>query len=227
MLPALGLIWLATACNANSGLSEVESVSTALSLAGTMMVETGTAAVPTHTETLTPTLTNTVTTTPTITLSPTITLTPTLTPIPPTPTTVPGTMVMYMVQLDTGGPIGCGDSLIPISVGVLPTGDPTQDLFVVMTRLFTTKVKWYGTLYNPLFASNVDVVEVTRDAGPDDVLVSTVGRVVKGDDYCDWDRIRAQVNTTARQNAPGISIEIELNGGSFNDRVSSDRVNDN
>lgn len=203
-----------------------EIAGTAMVLGQTKIAETATAAYTPATETLIPltaTSTPTVTETPTITTTPTITFTPTISPIPPTDTPIPGTMEIYFVYLNPTEEDACGYRLIPVSIGVLPSGDAQADVATVLGRLFSTGVKYVGGLYNPLYASNVQVQSVGYDSVHQEILVQATGHVIRVED-CDWTYIRGQVNTTVK-NIPGVSqVEIKVDDASFNDLVSTDRA---
>ena len=219
------LALLLSACGGEPTLAPEEMAGTALVLGETIVAGTSTAVALLATDTPIPptaTFTPTVTQTPTFTLSPTITETPTISPVPGTDTPVPGTMEIYFVYLNPTEDDECGYSLVPVSIGVLPSGDPQADVATVLGRLFSTGVKYVGGLYNPLYASTVQVDSVSYDSANQEILVQASGPLIRVED-CDWTYIRGQVNTTVNR-IPGVSqVEIKLNGHAFNDLVSTDK----
>jgi hypothetical protein len=210
------------ACNGNkNSLSSEDQKSSAVAIAATMIYQTSEAAAPTTTSppvTLLPTETKTQM--PTLTLSPTITLTQTETSIPPTTTPIPGTLEVFYVYFNKTEEDPCGHYLIPASIGVLPSGDPQTDVATVLGRLFNTKVMYVSGLYNPLYASTLQITNVSYDITNNEILVQTSGSLVKME-VCDATYIKSQVNTTLR-NIPGVQrVEIKVNGTPLNDLISS------
>ncbi len=159
---------------------------------------------PTSTYTRTPTTTNTSTATKTIT--PTATSTPTLTSTP-TQTNTPDVrvnpggniIVKYLVHQGTGGPVGCGDSLVPVSVGQIRTGDVNEDVKLAINSLFSTGTKYVGDLFNPLFQSKLRATDVKLKKSSGNVTIHLTGSFTKPKDDCDKLLYRAQVWSTVRQ----------------------------
>ena len=187
---------------------------------------TSTLVAPTETP-IPSTATATATLTPTA--SPTATATSTETPLPsPTATETATTtlapaadvggggvyMVKYLVLPDTGGPIGCGDSLIAVSTGQVSTGNVKEDIKLALNSLFSTGVKYVGDLYNPLYQSKLRVSSVELK-GPkrDEVIIKMTGKFVKPKDPCDKTRYRWQVWQTVRQFAGIRQANIWLDNG--------------
>jgi hypothetical protein len=176
---------------------------------------------------LTPTTTQTATMTPipsaTATTQPTETPTPsstaTETQIPPTPSGEDAVYVYY-IQLDTGGPVSCGDSLIRANTGAWRTGDVELDVSTALKRLFY-KSEFIGSLYNPTFRSNFQVQSVEFKEFSGYVEVNLVGTYVRSGDRCDDSRVRAQVWTTIRQ-FPGVkTVKVLLNGNLLGDILAT------
>jgi hypothetical protein len=167
---------------------------------------TSTPVPPTATSTPTATATATATPTPTATATATATSTPTATPTN-TATATPasggglpeGTILRYFTHLDTGGPIGCGDSLVGYSTGQLRTGNVEVDVQIALDSLFGSGGPFFGSLYNAIFPSNLKVVSVDYTQSSEVVTVYTTGSFIKPPDDCDKLRFHAQVFTTARQ----------------------------
>ncbi len=155
------------------------------------------------TGTPTPTSTDTPTTTPTST--PTDTPTPSATPTEtPTNTPVPSgyipenAILIYFVHLGTGGPIGCGDSLIPLTTGLYRTGDIKQDIKLALDRMFTSG-QYSGPLYNATYTSSLSVSSVEFKKSDGRTTVQLDGSYARPQDSCDASRYRSQVWATALQ----------------------------
>ncbi len=151
------------------------------------------------TETNTPTPTKTATLTPSLTFTFTPTWTPTITPtatIEPSPTPwgyIPdNAIVIYLSIIGTGGPIGCGDSIIPVMIGVNKSGNVEQDIKIAVDRLFSI-----GPVNNSTYPSSLRAGEVTIKGG--EATVQLHGNYVKPKDACEAHRYREQVWATIRQ----------------------------
>ncbi len=159
---------------------------------------------PTSTATMTFTPTASATVTPTKTSTATPTEEPTATPTA-TATAAPqaaapaNVLVKYLVHQGTGGSTGCGDSLVPVSTGFLPTEDIKQDVKIALNSLFSTGSKYVGALYNPLFQSNLRVGKVKFKKSTGQLTIYLNGGFTKPKDDCDKKLYRAQVWDTARQ----------------------------
>jgi len=155
------------------------------------------------------------------TLPATSTPTPTETPVP----TLGSSNIyinIYLVAADGDGPIGCGENLVPLSTGILPSGDPAVDARVALERLFGLGVQYqYGT-YNPLYRSSIIITSSMYEDDFGEIVVRTTGNIDRGENSCDRNRIRLAVNATAR-NAAGESVEVRYNQHAFNDVVSTDK----
>ena len=184
---------LAAGCSFPASLSAPTSTSTETS---TPIPPTD-PPVPTSTATSLPTDTPTVTPTLPPTETPTPSDTPTATLPPPTPSGEDAIYVYY-IQLDTDGPVACGDSLIPVNTGVARTGNIEADVATALGRLFYQR-EFFGNLYNALFRSNMSVKSVEFEENTGLVNVYLDGTYVRSDDRCDDRRVRAQVWTTIKQ----------------------------
>lgn len=197
------------------------SVSPSPSATNTLVTPTETPLPPTATATATVTATLTATATATTTETPLPSPTATATSTA-TATTAPAAdvggggvyMVKYLVLPDTGGPIGCGDSLIAVSTGQVSTGNVKEDIKLALNSLFSTGVKYVGDLYNPLYQSKLRVSSVELK-GPkrDEVIIKMTGKFVKPKDPCDKTRYRWQVWQTVRQFAGIRQANIWLDNG--------------
>ncbi|MEK6221047.1 MAG: hypothetical protein N2D54_02240, partial [Chloroflexota bacterium] len=187
------------------GLSPEELKATAQSIAETMSVET-IAALPSNTPTLTPTITptQTPTSTPTITPTPTPSLTPTLAA---SATRDPNGMKYWLLRENTGGSVGCGDTLAFINTGIPPSGDAIKDIRTVFTAQFAPKGEYFFGLYNPLHGSNATIEDIFVD-GNGYVMIAS-GFIDRGPKGCRWDQIRVIVKQ-AKQTIPDVgAIEIK------------------
>lgn len=209
----LALILLA-ACGPS--LSPADQQATAQALAGTIIAQTQTAA-PSNTATITASPTQ----------IPTNTATPTASPTPTTTATatlgyVPGAMNVYLIAADANGPIGCGEQLVPLNIGILPSGDPVTDVRTVLQSLFGIRRQYLIGLYNPLYLSslNIDRVELNSDAGEINVQLS--GSLVRGEDHCTWDQIRRMGLATTSAVGGEFDVVMRYNQHLFEDYVSGD-----
>ncbi len=175
---------------------------------------------PTETPTLTPSPTPTATNTPLPTDTATPTATATVTKVPQN--VKEGNVIYaYMILKDSGGPIGCGDTAIPIITGYARSGDIAQDVRLALSTVFQ-KSEYVAGLYNPAFRSNISVGGVQFKPGSGEVVVNLVGTYVRSGDRCDNARVRAQVWQTVRQ-FPGVkSALIYLNDNLLGDVLAND-----
>lgn len=199
------LILILAACSSNVGETQIE-----VTQPPTNTPNPPTATEPPPTATYTATLTQTSTETPTTTPTETSTVTPTEEPTATSTSTATATsapqaaasanvIVKYLVHQGTGGSTGCGDSLVAVSTGVLPTGDIENDVKVALNSLFSTGSKYVGALYNPLYQSNLRVGKVDFKKSSGQLTIYLTGGFTKPKDDCDKKLYRAQVWDTARQ----------------------------
>ena len=175
----------------------------------------------TPTDTLVPTSTSTETPLPTDTLTPTPSDTPTATLPPPTPSGEDA-IYIYYIQLDTDGPVGCGDSAIKINTGQWRTGDIAQDTATALKRLFASRYQYYGNLYNGIYASNISVDSVTFKSYTGEISIRLSGTYGRTEDRCDNSRSRAQIWSTIRQFSDVKTIDILLNDNLLGDILAND-----
>ncbi|MGN6361874.1 MAG: GerMN domain-containing protein, partial [Thermomicrobiales bacterium] len=123
---------------------------------------------------------------------------------------------IYLVAIgdngQSGTKIGCGDSLIPVTVNV-PTANTTAGKITqALTALFAIKQQFYGQsgLEDSLYQSNLAVNKVELQGGVAAVYLSgslTLGGV------CDDPRAEGQITATA-MHLPGVTQAIVVfNGG--------------
>jgi hypothetical protein len=158
----------------------------------------------------------------------TATPTPTFTLVPATgransslPSPSESGIKIYFVQLDTGGGVGCGDSVVAVGSGVKKSGDVSKDVKAGLDALFSNKWDYSGALYNPLFRSKISVQHVNYDDGLISVHLS--GDYNPSGDDCDNTRVKAQIWSTIRQFRDVERTNIFLNEIPFGDRLSNDK----
>jgi hypothetical protein len=129
---------------------------------------------------------------------------PVFTPAPlptpePSPTQEQKGVFFYLIALDTGGRVGCGDTLIPVYTGVPSSGDIEKDIHNSLKSLLKLKVKDFGGLYNPLYNAHLDTAGVTYHADSRNVEVKLTGSIPKPKDECEYHRVRGVLWETVRQ----------------------------
>jgi len=171
-------------------------------------IPTITAGIPTHTATAVGLSTEQINPTATIEIpSPTLAL-PTATQaqqVPPTltlttPTTpTEQTVKIFLIALEDNGQsgtlVGCGDSVIPITVTI----PQTQGILrAALEKLFSAKQQFYGEsgYYNALYQSGLQVTGITIEQGK--AIIHLTGTVMLGG-TCDAPRVEAQIEQTALQ----------------------------
>lgn len=158
-------------------------------------------ATATFTITPSPTLTPTDTMTPSLTpsLTPSFTLTETPTSTPKPGSNIPSNaIVAYFVSTGTGGPVGCGDTLVPVLTGHYRTGNTIEDLRAALNYLFAAGNYVLG-LYNATYLSSFQATEITFDPGAGTATTLLAGSYTEPVTKCDAHRYRAQVWATALQ----------------------------
>jgi hypothetical protein len=138
-------------------------------------------------------------------------------PIPsPTATDTPTTRGVYYILIseNTGGPFGCGDSLIYWYPGVWVKGDMETDIKAALNALFANHSKYTNGLYNPIYQSQLKAkgVEVVGN----DVVVKLAGTFVRPKDACESQRMHDQIWYTVSQFSPSRAV-IYLNNALLGD----------
>ena len=161
--------------------------------------------IPTQNPTVTPTFTatKTATATSTATLVPTDTTTPTPTPEPtntPVPIVVSNSGIeIYLVHMLGDGSDPCQANLVPVSTGLLASGDVKQDVTTAVNKLFSLGVKYSGNLYNPLYQSKLRVTDLDFNKSKKDITIYLTGSFTKPKNDCEKQLYRNQVWDTIRQ----------------------------
>jgi len=166
-------------------------------------------ATPLPTDTPTPLPTDTPTAMPTNTPFPTLPPLPTQPPASPTPSGGKP-IYIYFIQKKSGGNVACGDSLVYYLTGKNRTSDVEADIKTALQSLFAYKTAEFGSSYNPLYQSKLQVVSVEMMDGTVNIELS--GVIKLSDDKCDSSRIYAMLQATVRQ-FPGVGTpKFTLNG---------------
>ena len=133
-------------------------------------------------------------------------------PVPsPTPTTQPGGFTItriHLVSLNDGGPLGCGDTLVPVTQEIPATYGVLR---ATLERLLSIKTQYYGEsgLYNALYQSDLTISEVRIDNRV--ATIRLTGQIVMGG-VCDAPRIQAQLEQAALQFSTVDQVQIFING---------------
>lgn len=137
--------------------------------------------------------------------SPTVTeiIPPSLTPTNPASSENIGAiphnaLYIYVTQLDTDGNVGCGDSLVPLYIGRIRSGNLEADLKTSLDALFAAG-RYPGGLYNATYPSNLTVDWINYNEIEKSAHVQLNGNYVTPADACDALRYRDQVKATAFQ----------------------------
>lgn len=131
-------------------------------------------------------------------------------PAPP-PTEEPGGFTLtriHLISLNDGGPLGCGDTVVPVTVEIPST---RAVLRATLEKLLSQRSQYYGEsgLYNALYQSQLTVDDVRIDNGVATIRLS--GQVVLGG-VCDTPRVQAQLEQAALQFSTVDSVRIYVNG---------------
>ncbi|HET8564405.1 MAG TPA: GerMN domain-containing protein [Candidatus Binatia bacterium] len=176
---------------------------------------------PTPIPTLTPPLpTNTATPV----LSPTVQIDPTatqtiLSPTPALPasasassTAAPQTVKVFLIAIEDNGqsgiPVGCGDSALPVTVTIARTQGVLK---AALQKLLGMNEQFYGAsgLYNALYQSDLELKSVAIDQGK--AIIHLTGTLMLGG-VCDNPRVEAQIEQTALQFSTVREVAVFLNG---------------
>lgn len=169
----------------------------------TLALPTATQSRPSNTSTpnftTTPTVTFTAENTPTATATLTPTETETTTPSP-TPTESIGQMlktriVFYLIVPEKGHTDACGDfTLEPIISKRYRTGDKLQDVQIALNMLFNVGTRYYGTYYNALWQTDMNIVSFEYNPKRDYAIIDFGGFLpVMEMTACDKHGLREQV----------------------------------
>ena len=116
---------------------------------------------------------------------------------------------VYLVSLDDGGAVGCGDSLVAVT-RYLPT-PTTMPLTKSIQELLSIKQQFYGQsgLYNALYQSTLSIEKLTLENRHATIYLT--GQFLLGG-VCDDPRALGQLRTTATQFQTVDTADIYVNG---------------
>jgi hypothetical protein len=116
----------------------------------------------------------------------------------------------------TGIPVGCGDSAVPVQVEIPPTQGVLK---AALAALLSVKDQYYGQsgLYNALYQSDLQVESVSIDGGKASVYLT--GTLQMGGE-CDSPRVQAQLEQTVLQFSTVTEAAIFINGKPLADVLS-------
>jgi LysM repeat protein len=128
---------------------------------------------------------------------------------------------IYLVALDDGGasgqPIGCNDSLVPVTVDIPAT---RAILRGSLEKLLSLRDAYYGEsgLYNALYQSRLTIQDIRIENRV--AIISLSGQVVLGG-VCDAPRVQAQLEQIARQFSTVDRVAVYVNGRPLADVLRS------
>ena len=132
------------------------------------------------------------------------------------------TVKIFMVAMNDNGvkgtKIGCGDSIVPVSVPITPT---LGVLRAALTKLLSVKTRFFGgesDLYNSLYQSNLNLDSLNLQDGVATIRLS--GTVVLGG-VCDTPRFQAQLEQPALQFSTVKQVNIFINDKPLSEVLSS------
>jgi hypothetical protein len=145
---------------------------------------------------------------------------PTPTYAAPTATPGPQFVQIYLIAVDDNGqsgqPVGCGDSVIPVKVEISPT---KEVLRASLEKLLALKDQFYGEsgLYNALYQSDLQVESISLENGK--ATIHLTGTMLLGGE-CDNPRFEAQLESTVLQFSSIQEAAIFINGKPLKEALS-------
>jgi LysM repeat protein len=115
---------------------------------------------------------------------------------------------IHLISLNDGGPLGCGDTLVPVTQEITAT---RAILRATLERLLSIKTQYFGEsgLYNALYQSNLTIDDVRIDNRV--ATIRLTGQLVLGG-VCDTPRVQAQLEQAALQFSTVDQVRIYING---------------
>jgi len=105
-------------------------------------------------------------------------------------------IVIYLTHVGTGGPIACGDTLVPLKTGQVRTGKIEKDVQIAVDALFAVG-EYSLSLYNATYPSKLRFSGFELVKG--EAIVDLRGEYIKPNNACDASRYRAQLWKTIEQ----------------------------
>jgi hypothetical protein len=133
-------------------------------------------------------------------------------PSPTSPAPTVNMVKIFLIAVDdngkTGSPVGCGDSVVPVTVEVPPTQGVLK---AALVALLSDKDQFYGQsgLYNALYQSDLQVESLSIEGSKASVNLS--GTLLMGGE-CDTPRVQAQLEQTVLQFPTITEVDIFING---------------
>jgi hypothetical protein len=127
---------------------------------------------------------------------------------------------IFLIAVDdngqTGTPVGCGDSVVPVQVEIPPTQGV---LNAALVALLSVKGQYYGQsgLYNALYQSDLKVESISITENKASVYLT--GTLLIGGE-CDSPRVQAQLEQTVLQFQNVTEVAIFINGKPLSDVLS-------
>lgn len=120
----------------------------------------------------------------------------------------------------TGRPFGCGDLLVPVETVPVATADRAA---TALDFLLDDEQEEHGdpALHNAVAASS-DTLTFTGHRRAGDVEVFTFTGAVTADDACAAERIRAQLEQTARDHSSAGDVRLEVDGRDLDEVLGLD-----
>jgi hypothetical protein len=115
--------------------------------------------------------------------------------------------------VNDGGPLGCGDTLVPVTVEIPST---RAVLRASLDKLLSLRTQYYGEsgLYNALYQSQLTIDDVQINNRIATIRLS--GQVGLGG-VCDTPRVQAQLEQAALQFSTVDQVQIYVNGNLLQD----------
>jgi hypothetical protein len=133
-------------------------------------------------------------------------------PSPTSPAPTVSMVKIFLIAVDdngkTGSPVGCGDSVVPVTVQIPPTQGVLK---AALVALLSDKDQYYGQsgLYNALYQSDLQVDSLSIQGSKASVYLS--GTLLMGGE-CDTPRVQAQLEQTVLQFPTITEADIFING---------------
>jgi hypothetical protein len=109
---------------------------------------------------------------------------------------------IFMISLNTGGSVGCGDDAVWFYSGVPSKNSPAQNALAALNALFSIKTETYAGYTNSIYASNMHAQSINFDPSTGLAIIYLSGTFTKPKDLCEAARMRAQIWSTIYQFEP-------------------------